>query len=461
MGATASKVINKSLTDIYRERISTILSENTVTASTLVRNDQQIKLNIECGGDGALCGTLNIDQKILANIRIVNSITQEQASQIASLIESDVSNKNSQTMQMVFGFMSSVGEYKSQELTNEFVARVKSIVRENITSTNLTRIMNNTVSTQGVEISLKSAGNCRLAEKGCEINQEIAVDFASQNIINQLVSVVSEDTVITRIVNDNSQEFEIDARGLDNLAKAMTGIAIVIGIVAVIVVGIGIKSSPVGMVASVTKNPGLLVGTGVIVIVVLAVVGYFSFAYFKSLWPFSGNRVLWKCQTVDDPSNPGQKTHACVSSKGGKGYDTREICMASKTCDRYWGCEFDDSGEFTGNCAEYDNALRGPERTREACQAAVKAKEMCTHKWGCERDPDTRLFTGKCTQYKDPALGVWRTEAICLENAQTKGACDNGYTCNQGTKTCREVATDSGFATFRTKSDCESVCVQK
>lgn len=456
MGATQTKLLASTLNDIYSERIVNVLNTNTTRISNIINLSQDIKFKYKCGRDLVMkCDNWTIDQNALANANVMTQVTQSQSADIRSMFENDISNKNSQTMKAIYGFLSSYAEYKNHELTNEFVTRLRQIINSNITQQNIASIISKTQVYQNQEFNYEAERDCIISGSLCSNKQNISVKFISTNIIQNVINTVVSDSVIQRIVNENSQSTEVTQKGLDSLVKALFSTGIVVAIILAIGGYIYLKFmssiNPLNTVTEIAKQrPYFALFAVIVVILIIVLILYFPVAWLLSIWPFSGNKILWKCEKNEAGFNTGK----CVSGKFESGYTSKDECEKKGVCGQYWGCDFSDNGEFNGKCKQYARVIEGPIPDKQTCEDKIKKSEMCTYGWGCKIKQDGTL-ENTCTQYKDPNLGVWKTEAICNEN-RLRGACNNKWKCIQGA--CSEVHPMSEWAMFDTKQECERLC---
>lgn len=456
MGPANSKVIVDTFNDYYRERITNILSRNTARVNNVINAGQNIKVVYNCPvGPCDICaGGYTIDQRILANMKVVTHVTQAQATEIASMIETDLSNKSSQTYKDVTGFLGNIGLGKNTEVTTRLVNRIRDIVRTDLTTENIVQIVNRTSLSQNQELVFNLGPNSTVGGKGCTFTQDMIVDLSSEAIIDMLVANTLEDATYTRMVNDAQQDTQIEARGLDDLVKAAlswTGVAGIIALAGAFAVAkLGAAVSPTATLTEVAKQKPVLAIFGIVLVIVLFVaIIYWPIAWLFSLWPFSGNRTLWRCETAAD----GLNTRKCVSGTFERGFKTQAECESSGVCDQFWGCEKKD-GDFTGRCVQYRDAAGGPKRTQQDCETAIANREMCSYKFGGALTADGRYESPpRCVEFKDPTLGTYRTKAQCDENL---AKFRNKWKCSAGR--CSEVHPATDWAMYATESECKSGC---
>lgn len=460
MGPAITKLATKAINDIYRERITNILLQNSTQLSNTVNASQNLNLRIECKDNCVVCrGGLNIEQRLVARMKVVTSVTQAQANEIATMLVADLDNKSSQTFKEVSGFLAGLGNaFKRTDVQTELINRIKDVVRNEITAENIVNQINQMSISQDSTLTFILGNNGRFGDEGeCNITQDMIVDSVSNAIIAMAINNLTTDETFLRMVNDAKQDVQVEARGLDDTIKAVwsgLGFIAVIGIVVGIV---WIKSmsalSPTTTLTEVAKQkPAFAAVMIVVIMVVIGAIIYFPVAKIMSLWPFSGERTLWKC--VQDSN--GFNTGKCVSGKFERGFKTQLECETSKSCGQYWGCEKKD-GDFTGKCAQYKDATAGPKRTREECETAIRNRELCTYKFGGKREPNGMYSTpAQCVEYKDPRLGIYNTKAQCEENIsrfRNKWKCQDGQ--------CVEVhPDDTVWAMYNTLDDCKATCVK-
>lgn len=456
MGANVSKQISESVNDIYKERITNILSTNSVNASNFITANQDQLIKFTCGGDlNWNCDSSEWNQQIAANVKLLTSVTQTQANTISSLLDTDIENKDSKVMKMVFSVLSSIGEYKSQELSNQFINRVRNIVKESINTQNIVNIINRQKFNQRFELVVNAGGDCNFSGKRCQFIQNIVIDVIAENIINMTIDFISSDATINRILNDGKQDTQVEAKGLDDLIKSATSWMGGFGLLALggafVAFKYGTPSLPTATLSEVAKQkPYFAVFSIIFIIILIIFIIYIIIAAIFKIWPFSTKTMkLWICENKD-----GKNTGKCVEGQFEKGFKTKQECEQSNICGQFWGCD-KPNGEFNGKCKEYTNATDGPKRTQKECEDAISNKELCNYKYGCAVDDNGMyLSPAVCKQYKDITLGKWNTENICKENSAQ--SCQNKWKCVSGK--CSKASINSDWAMFDSEGDCKKLC---
>lgn len=456
MGATVTKLVTEAINDIYRERITNILLQNTTRLSNTVNASQNFKLTIKCLKNCVVCDEgFSIDQKLVANMKVVTSVTQSQANQIANMLVADLDNKSSQTFKEVSGFLAGLGNaFKSTTVQTTLINRIKDVIRNEITVENIVQQVNQISVSQGTDVELILGNNGRFGGKGkCRFTQDMIVESVSDAVINMAIENAAKDETLLRLVNDATQDAQIEARGLDDTIRAVWSGLGIIAVIAIVIGIVWVKSisaiSPTATITEVAKQkPGFAAAMIVVLIIVFGAIIYFPIAKIMKLWPFSAERTLWKCAQDSNGFNTGK----CVSGKFERGFKTREECEQSPVCGQYWGCEKKD-GDFTGQCAQYKDATQGPKRTKQDCETAIRNREMCTYKFGGKRENGLYSSPPQCVEYKDSQLGIYNTKSQCEENLdkfRNKWKCQN----NQ----CVEVHPDTDWAMYSTREDCSKGC---
>lgn len=456
MGPAQTKILVESMNKIYRERITEILGRNSARLTNIMNVSQDIELVINCDEGCKICtgsGGLQITQSQAGTIRFVTNVTQAQVNDIVSMVETDLSNKTSQTYRSVSELLSNLGAWTSTDVQTRILNQVKDIVRNEITLENIVNILNSVQLGQNNRMTWNLGRNTEIGGKQCIIRQDIFIDFFSESLIDMVVRNATEDSSITRMLADARQDTQIEAKGLDSVIRsAFTGIAgMAVGGIVILIVLSRMQSSVVpsdSLTEAAKKRPGLaILAVFVVILIVLAIV-YMPVAKLFSLWPFSGERKLWKCEVVD-----GMHTGKCVLGVFEKGFRSREECEQSKTCDQNWGCQFA-GGVPTGKCAQYASSALGPYRSERDCADAVAQGKTCTLKWGpVVTDAGVYAVPPRCQQFQDPKLGRYRTEGECLEN---KDKFRNKWKCSAGA--CAEVHPSNEWAMYTTEADCRANC---
>lgn len=444
-------MIQTTLNEIYRTKITNIIKTSTVAASMMFSSTQNISVDIKCGGDLYwTCSEMEWNQSIQGQVNFVTSVDQTQTSDIATMLKNDVENENSQTMESIFNTLSGVGEARVQTQSNEFITRVNSVITENLTSEFIVNIVNKNTFDQNNILRIDVGNDCHITGSRCKFLQNIAVEIVAENIINTLVSITARDDVVNRIVNDSKQDLKLEAKGWDVIFKSLTvivGIAmVVIGAVLFFVV----KSSPHSTILkALIKNRKALLGVLVMLCLAGSITGVLIAARVKNAWPFNINSDKWVAESVD-----GFKTGKCLLSPDSKyGYASQTECESSHSVDQYWGCE-KVSGEFTGRCSQFKSVLDGPKRSKTECEAAVANGTMCSLQYGCGRDESgVYTFPPTCALVQNKDQALWATESECDEN---KSKCINRWKCSNGSCSVADPTTEWGM--FETELDCKSLC---
>lgn len=456
MGPTFSSTKLSSLNDVYRERITKILGKNTARLTNLTNISQDLYVEINCKKKCKICvgeNGISITQKQAAKIMLVTEVSQSQINDMVSMIETDLSNKSSQTYKEVSEFLSNMGVWKDTDVNTEIINRIKDIVRNEITLENVVNILNEVELGQSNKIVWNLGENTEIGGKQCVIRQDIFLDFFSESIVKMVVENATEDQSIVRMLSDAKQDTQIEARGLDGVLKSVfsgiVGLVVVAVIVAIVWFKMQTSLVPTdSLTEAAKKRPGLVILVVLITILIIGSIIYFPVAKVFSIWPFSGERTLWKCEKAD-----GIYTGKCIAGKFERGFKSKEECELSPTCEQYWGCEFKD-GTYTGKCMQYTSASNGPMRTRKECEEAISQGRMCTLKYGPALTPEGLYKQPpECIQYQDPKLGSFKTQLQCMEN---KDKFRNKWKCSNGK--CVEAHPSTDWAMYTKESDCKAGC---
>jgi hypothetical protein len=455
MGPVSSKVLVDTLNDIYREKITNILSRNTVSLSNVINISQSLIIKIRCGDRCKICpGDLVIKQDQAANINVITSVNQSQVSEIANLIEADLANTTSQTYNEVTGFLATnVSVKKDTEIITNIINRLKDVVRNDITLENITQVMNNVNISDTIGIELIGGNDFEFGGRECNVTQNIFTDFTCKSILDMAVKNAMEDKSLVRMVNDAKQDTRIEAKGVDDLVKSIFSSlagAAVVGIIFLVIIAKsqGSLLPTDSLTEAAKKNPKTVVLLVLVIIIIVGCIVYFPVAKLVGLWPFSGTPILWICDKVD-----GMHTGKCISGEFAKGFKTKQECEMSKNCSQYWGCELKE-GKFTGKCAQYTSPNLGPLYTEKECMAAISNNQACSYKWGGELTSNgLYVEPPKCKQFEDPKRGLYRTKGQCEENIDKFR---NRWKCQQNS--CVKVHPTEAWGKFTSEEECKKVC---
>lgn len=456
MGVNASKMISKTVNDIYRESLTSILSQSSTTISNVMSSAQNIDIRFKCREVYIGCG---FTQNIIKEIKLLNSVSESQVFAIQSMMTADIENRNSQVMKSVYEILSSVGTYNSSELTNEFTTRLKNIVKNSVTVETTTRIMNNFTVTQDLKL-LVEGDVCVWQGEDCKSTQTMMLKYIGENIVNNIVEVASSDSSLTRIINENSQNLQTESKGLGSLISGLVSIGAIVFVASIVGLYITTRSASGGGASSVSEiaksRPGVAALLVLVTILLPVIVIYVVVAYFKGFWPFQ-SYGLWGCEKKD-----GKSTGACIKYAPGEielGFKTKEACDAAvrsgNACQQNWGCAVDVDGKYTGHCAQYSSVLSGPYKTKMECEENIKTRKACVYGYGFKRSNGQYEEPPSCVEYTDPKLGIYSKKSTCEENLSKA---KNRWKCSRG-KQCVVVNPDDGeWGPYESKSTCEMEC---
>ena len=454
MGGGSSKEINKTYTDIYREKVTSVLSQNSTAISNVLSTSQLLKLKVKCAGN--ITWQCPVTQSMYGDMKVITQVTQDNINELVSLFTADIENSNSQSMKQLVGFLGNLGDFSSVEVLNETTTRIKDIINSKVTLENLSTIVNSAKLDQEMEITIGNKdGDCSFFGPGCKFNQDLSIHFAADTVVKSIIDSVINDTTIQRIINDNKQVVDIKKKGLEDVISAigqiLTGALATFAVAGIAVLYLNKSIIPTQTLTEVAKTNPKTAVAAVIFLVLLAISTlYMIGAYIFKFWPFNEAKVFWTCEKINE-MNTGKCVPASPDQK--YGFTSEEECVKSGGCDQYWGCETKDERP-TGKCAQFKTAVLGPERSKSHCEEKVKNGLMCAPKYGCATTPDQRYYEDppRCVSYVDPKKGRW-TSAQCAENI---GLCKNSWKCVN--RKCEKAPIGSGLGLYASEQECTKLC---
>jgi len=288
MGAAESSQIIDIANSVYSEYITNILNQNTNNSTFNFGASQQINLIIgpegrmECDGGGA---TGLINQSITGDITVVNEITQDTTTQIATLLDSQSETGIQQYQELMTELGGLLGTYMNTENQTEITNAIHNIVQQNITQTTLNEIVQRFQIDQSANVTILG-----VVSGECSINQNMMINIYSTAIIRNIVNNVIENVTETETTTDVEQSQTITVKGLSDLVSSigdavsglLTAAIIPLVIVGIIVLAIGLGGAGIG-----GTFGKIMIGLMVFIVVGFGI--YMAVAASQKLWPFGDN----------------------------------------------------------------------------------------------------------------------------------------------------------------------------
>jgi len=404
------------------------------TRNTSQDNVSMIQANsISVGAGSRVEGcTVDMNNTAMVNVTFMSKIDSQTVMDLKGAMTGELKNKASQTVKIIREMMANVGTSNSDSISNTIVNRVQQIVEKNVTVKKVNEILRGVLTHQQNTITIHPGvvWTCPASDPVLRLSNNIQLTILSTSIISDIVNIAVKDDTIMRITNDATQDVTIKAEGLAGLIRALTGpmIAVVIaGIIAFAVLG---KQA----FKSVADPKFMMIFGGVML-------GYVGVAYFTKLWPFqkkdpnakvpSKTKQPWLCATFPDGSLKGQNTGGCVQWMGSGDPPSGQMTWGSKGdcdndsqnqrnpgCPMFWGCGRDISTNFTGRCAQTNNALDGPYHFQVECEDHIRSGDACRYYWGCGDGlkDDPKGDTGTCYPFDNVSDGPFKTETECKDS---------------------------------------------
>ena len=247
MGNSQSQVaniVNSSSMSVVNNFVST----NIATTSATNTNTQTFTLNI---GIIDNC-PLKLGQQITSQTVAIGQVSDTQAAQLATQLQSTLEAALKQSTDMVNGLAAATGG-NSQDVTTNIKNTIDQSIKNNITSTNINQVAASSVNTQTMTLNIAACQNSPI-----QANQGIVSNVIAQNILTQISNDIASSSLIATASASASQDSGMHNQGLndlvDSIFKGLTGIwGIIALVVCVICIGIlAFALSPAGQNATTT-----------------------------------------------------------------------------------------------------------------------------------------------------------------------------------------------------------------
>jgi hypothetical protein len=413
MGGSASKQLLSQLNDVLQSVFNNIMASSSTSITNYVSAGNKIKLHVK----GTFkCGSVFFDQVNNIKLNYKNELTVQDITSLKTKLSSEIDNKTSQTMKIVREFLGSFGSFNSDDNITMIQSRLKQIINNQVTISHENKILNETVALNGIDLTIDGDW---LVEGACVWKQSTLIDIASSAMVNDLIQTCVDDDIVSRIVNDSKQKFDLEEKGP---ASFLVAIALVIFALAMF--------AKEGLKAVTDYRLWLLVA--------LALLVAFIFKFF----PFKRKQTeFWGCGKNTDGYNTGQCIQYDNPTRGP--FYTQALCEKSKdnACPQFFGCQ-KDNGFNTGQCTQFTTPLLGPYRLQGECEELASRGDACKRYFSCGTDTKGfNLSPPTCVEYRagDPYLPdiIFPTQTAC-EESKTR-TCSKHFSCDNAKHSCVEV----------------------
>lgn len=426
MGSSSSTQLLSQLNDSLQAVYNKVLSQTSTNISNFVSSVNRLTLEsgpVECSE------SFSMFQENKVKLNYKNDITSTDITNLKTELKSEIENKSSQTMKIVRQFLSGVGSASEQNNLTMIQTRLRQIVDNNISVSHETKILNETIGLNELHVIVHGP----IKSKYCDWKQNNLIEMASENLVKSLIQTCVEDSVISRIVNDSQQKFELEEKGpLD---------FIMIIIILLAVLGMMAKE---GLKAITDWKLWILVGILIVI------------AYFLKLWPFKKKQIeFWGCAKDDNGSPTGECKNYDNPKQGP--FFTKVLCekASDKLCQSFYGCDRDVNGYYNGQCRTFSLPTLGPYTSKQQCEQLVGEGKACLQTWGCGTNvKGFNISPPTCVQYKPDSPDIPDPTFTTFEDCEASKDkyCSKFYNCNGTSKKCEEV----GLSPYRTIDECKS-----
>ena len=228
--------------------VNNFVSTNIATTSATDTSTQTFTLNI---GFMDNC-PLKLGQQITSQTVAIGQVSDTQAAQLATQLQSTLEAALKQSTDMVNGLAAATGG-NSQDVSTNIQNTINQSIRNNITRTNINQVAASSVKTETMTLNIAACQNSPI-----QANQGIISNVIAQNILTQITHDIASSSLIATASASASQDSGMHNQGLndlvDSIFKGLTGIwGIVALVVCVICIGIlAFALSPAGQDATTT-----------------------------------------------------------------------------------------------------------------------------------------------------------------------------------------------------------------
>ena len=217
MGNSQSQVaniVNSSSMSVVNNFVST----NIATTSATDTSTQTFTLNI---GFMDNC-PLKLGQQITSQTVAIGQVSDTQAAQLATQLQSTLEAALKQSTDMVNGLAAATGG-NSQDVSTNIQNTINQSIRNNITRTNINQVAASSVKTETMTLNIAACQNSPI-----QANQGIISNVIAQNILTQITHDIASSSLIATASASASQDSGMHNQGLndlvDSIGKAISGI---------------------------------------------------------------------------------------------------------------------------------------------------------------------------------------------------------------------------------------------
>ena len=227
MGGNQSSDI-KSITSILSQQTTNIMTKNGQNASSDLKVVQSIKVSV--GGNLINCG-FNTTQTINATQTLLSVVTLQSSSDITATMTAAVQNTMASSQSAIQSFLATA--FSNQQSSQDIENRMSQIITNNVSTSNITEILNRIDILQKGEFVFK--GNIDCKGQDMNLNQDSIVTQFTSMIVNATTDALMKDTTISDAVNKLTNDQSIVQKGV---AEAITAFGLAIFLPLLIIGGV-------------------------------------------------------------------------------------------------------------------------------------------------------------------------------------------------------------------------------
>jgi hypothetical protein len=222
--------------DAASKAVSTSITRSSTTNTTTLSASQSLALDFE--GAEIDCD-LSVTQRQSVDARVVTEISSQVAAAVLSDLKQEMESQIKQSSEATQNWMATAVDVSN---TSELVSTMNSVLEQYVSVESLTAVIVQLNIQQTLTLNFR---NAKLRGDLCDFTQDQAVHLFAQTFMTNLVSSMSSNSTIQKLIAEADQHSESETSGpLEGLAavfSSITGVFIIIGILVIVFVALWLK----------------------------------------------------------------------------------------------------------------------------------------------------------------------------------------------------------------------------
>lgn len=244
MGGSSSTT--NSNQKIVNETILSAVTNVCQRYSELISQDASVQQNLTIDMSGVTCESLDIDQSLTANLKVMKSLDQQSAATFKNDLIAQVMNdlkQSAQTSQEMGAILNNAATTTNQDIFNE----ISVTMQNNLMIESLISTCQKYSGKQELTIKLSQVN----VKGSCRIDQSALVEMAASSITKSMMNSLSDNKSTAALTTDATTTAKTEQTGLNAMLKTVTDflsnifsgwilmaiVALIIGLIIVIMFG--------------------------------------------------------------------------------------------------------------------------------------------------------------------------------------------------------------------------------